>query len=155
MTPFWQRRKALLQGAILERLPPCDLPLMDDHDPGQIISKGPESKAHQSRKLQYWPKLVDIYAYRRDIDARPLDRRIDEMRIVAVAAQQLRQFLPADASQHRRIGDLETVDGRTAPSHAGFRNLLECQLVASAPVSASPSPMMQVTIRSGLSKAAP
>ena len=31
------------------------------------------------------------------------------MRIVAVAAQQLRQFLPADAGQHRRVGDLEPV----------------------------------------------
>src|SRR6516164_2219097 len=30
--------------------------------------------------------------------------------------------------------------GRTAPSVAGFKNLLECQLVAKAPVSASPSP---------------
>jgi hypothetical protein len=50
--------------------------------------------------------------------------------------------------EHRRIG-------RTTPSEAGFRNLLECQLVASAPVSASPSPTTQATIRSGLSKAAP
>ena len=32
------------------------------------------------------------------------------MRIVAVAAQQLRQFLPADAGQHRRVGDLEAVE---------------------------------------------
>jgi hypothetical protein len=30
--------------------------------------------------------------------------------------------------------------GRTTPSVTGFRNLLECQLVASGPVSASPSP---------------
>jgi hypothetical protein len=36
-----------------------------------------------------------------------------------------------------------------------LRNLLECQLVASGPVSASPSPTMQATIRSGLSNAAP
>ena len=33
----------------------------------------------------------------------------DEMRIVAVAAQQVRQLLPADAGQHRRVGDLEPV----------------------------------------------
>src|SRR5229473_2623278 len=45
--------------------------------------------------------------------------------------------------------------GKTAPSWAGLRNLLECQLVASGPVSASPSPTTQATIRSGLSKAAP
>ena len=34
---------------------------------------------------------------------------LDEMRIVAIAAQQLGQFLAADARQHRRIGDLEAV----------------------------------------------
>src|SRR5437764_8295511 len=45
--------------------------------------------------------------------------------------------------------------GSTAPSRAGFRNLLECQAVASGPVSASPSPTTQATIRSGLSNAAP
>src|SRR5207302_9718233 len=45
--------------------------------------------------------------------------------------------------------------GSTAPSPAGFRNLLACQLVASGPVSDSPSPTTQATIRSGLSKAAP
>jgi xylulose-5-phosphate/fructose-6-phosphate phosphoketolase len=33
--------------------------------------------------------------------------------------------------------------GKTAPSLAGLRNLLECQLVASGPVSASPSPTTQ------------
>ena len=45
--------------------------------------------------------------------------------------------------------------GRTAPSVAGSRNLLECQEVASGPVSASPSPTTQATTRSGLSKTAP
>src|SRR3712207_677393 len=45
--------------------------------------------------------------------------------------------------------------GRTAPSCTGLRNLFECQLAASAPVSASPSPMTQQTTRSGLSNAAP
>jgi hypothetical protein len=45
--------------------------------------------------------------------------------------------------------------GSAAPRrHArGFTNLLPCQPVASAPVSASPSPTMHATIRSGLSKA--
>ena len=42
--------------------------------------------------------------------------------------------------------------GSTAPSPAGSRNLFECQLVASGPVSASPSPTTQQTTRSGLSK---
>ena len=45
--------------------------------------------------------------------------------------------------------------GRTAPSRRGLRNLFECQLAASGPVSASPSPTTQATTRSGLSKAAP
>ena len=45
--------------------------------------------------------------------------------------------------------------GSTAPSVIGFRNLLECQAVAKGPVSASPSPTTQATIRLGLSKAAP
>ena len=37
----------------------------------------------------------------------------------------------------------------------GLRNLVDCQEVASGPVSASPSPMTQATIRPGLSNAAP
>jgi hypothetical protein len=45
--------------------------------------------------------------------------------------------------------------GSTAPSPAGSRNLLECQAVASGPVSASPSPTTQATTRFGLSSAAP
>src|ERR1051326_1590306 len=44
---------------------------------------------------------------------------------------------------------------KTTPSRVGFKNLFECQLVASAPVSASPSPTTQQTSRSGLSNAAP
>ena len=43
----------------------------------------------------------------------------------------------------------------TDPSTRGSTNLLECQLAASGPVSASPSPMTQNTTRSGSSKAAP
>src|SRR5271155_3167379 len=45
--------------------------------------------------------------------------------------------------------------GSTAPSLIGFSSLLDCHAVASGPVSASPSPMTQATIRSGLSNAAP
>src|ERR1700733_14299737 len=45
--------------------------------------------------------------------------------------------------------------GRTAPSLAGFRNLLECHEVASGPVSASPSPITHATVSAGLSKTAP
>jgi hypothetical protein len=45
--------------------------------------------------------------------------------------------------------------GSTAPSRAGLRNLLACQLAASGPVSASPSPTTQNTVSSGSSSAAP
>src|ERR1039457_702149 len=45
--------------------------------------------------------------------------------------------------------------GSTAPSVAGLRNLLECHAVASGPVSASPSPTQQATMRLGLSNTAP
>lgn len=44
--------------------------------------------------------------------------------------------------------------GRTAPSVAGLINRIPGQLAARGPVSASPSPMMHGTIRSGWSKAA-
>src|SRR5579864_242902 len=52
------------------------------------------------------------------------------------------------------IGALHKI-GSTAPSRAGFRNLLACQEVARGPVSDSPSPTTAATINSGLSKAAP
>ena len=45
--------------------------------------------------------------------------------------------------------------GKTIPSFLGFMILFKCQLVASGPVSASPSPTIHDTIRSGLSKTAP
>ena len=45
--------------------------------------------------------------------------------------------------------------GSTAPSRAGFRNRGACQLVASAPVSASPSPTTQRATSSGSSSTAP
>ena len=54
------------------------------------------------------------------------DRRIvalDEMRIIAIAAQQLRQFLAADARQHRRIGDLETVEMKDRKNRAVARGV--------------------------------
>ena len=49
-------------------------------------------------------------------------------------------------SKHLLLG---TVSFSTAPSRMGFRNLFECQEVASGPVSASPSPTTTVTMRSG------
>src|SRR6202453_2226966 len=44
--------------------------------------------------------------------------------------------------------------GSTAPSLIGLSSLLDCHAVARGPVSASPSPTTQATIRSGLSNAA-
>ena len=45
--------------------------------------------------------------------------------------------------------------GSTAPSVMGSSSLLDCHEVAKGPVSASPSPTMQATIKSRLSNAAP
>ena len=81
-----------------------------------------------------------------------------EIRSVAVAAEEVIQLFVTDPGQHAGIGDLVTVevkDRQHAPSVAGFKNLFECQLVAIGPVSASPSPTTQATIRFGLSYAAP
>ena len=64
----------------------------------------------------------------------------------------------ADPRENAWIRDLvavEVEDRQHGPVRTGLRNLLECQLAASGPVSASPSPTTQATIRSGLSKAAP
>ena len=47
------------------------------------------------------------------------------MRIVAVAAQQLGQFLPADARQHRRVGDLEAVEMKDRKHRAVARGIEE------------------------------
>ena len=77
---------------------------------------------------------------------------------VAVALEQVHQLVLGDAGQHRGVGDLVAVqvqDRQHGAVAAGSRNLLPCQLAASGPVSASPSPTMQATTRSGLSKAAP
>ena len=48
---------------------------------------------------------------------------LDEMRIVAVAAQQFRQFLAADARQDGRIGDLEAVEMKDRKHRAIARGI--------------------------------
>ena len=80
-------------------------------------------------------------------------------RLVAVAAQQRVELVvagsgpaPSGWRSCSRSGAGSAAPRRRA---AGLRNLLECQLAASGPVSASPSPTTQATIRSGLSNAAP
>ena len=63
-----------------------------------------------------------------------------------------------DTGEHGWIADLvaiEVQDRQHGTVSYGIENLLDCHDVASGPVSASPSPITQATIRSGLSKAAP
>jgi len=82
----------------------------------------------------------------------------DELRRPAAATEELVQLLGLYAGQNRRVANLVAIqvqDRSTAPSVTGLRNLLECQAVARGPVSASPSPMTQATMRPGLSNAAP
>ena len=50
---------------------------------------------------------------------------LDEMGIVAVAAQQLGQLLPADPSQHRWIGNLEAIEMKDRKYGAITRGIKE------------------------------
>ena len=47
----------------------------------------------------------------------------DEMRLIAVAADQLGQFLAADTRQHRRICDLEAVEMKDRKNRAIARGI--------------------------------
>jgi len=73
--------------------------------------------------------------------------------LVTHAVEELVELFVGDAGQDGRVGDL--VAGSTIPSVRGFTSLLDCQPVASGPVSASPSPTMAGTNRLGLSMMAP
>ena len=82
----------------------------------------------------------------------------DVVRFPSAAAQELVELLGFDAGQHGRVADLVAVqmqDRQHRPIADRIQELVECQAVASGPVSASPSPMTQATIRSGLSNTAP
>jgi len=82
---------------------------------------------------------------------------LDKIRFVAIAVQQIRQLLSADPSKHGGVGDLEPVQMEDRQHRAVARRVQEFVGVparASAPVSASPSPTIQATIKSGLSNAA-
>jgi len=71
------------------------------------------------------------------------DRRLRRNTARSEAPEHRLELLVRDPRQHRGPGDLRAVqveDGSTAPSRAGLRNLFDCHEVASAPVSASPSP---------------
>ena len=77
----------------------------------------------------------------------------DEMRLVAISDEQGFELFVRDAREDGRIGDLVAVQMEDRQDRAvltGLRNLFECQDVASGPVSASPSPTMTATIRSGI-----
>ena len=43
---------------------------------------------------------------------------LDKMRVVPIAAHQFGELLAADACQHRRVGDLETVQMQDRQHHA-------------------------------------
>ena len=84
---------------------------------------------------------------------------LDEERLVAVARRAAPRARRAGCARARwgwrscsRSGAGSAARRRRVP---GSRNLFECQLAASGPVSASPSPTTQQTSRSGLSNAAP
>ena len=80
------------------------------------------------------------------------------LRVIAVATQELVQILRRDASKDGRVRDLVPVEVRDRKDRAvaiGWMNLFTCRLAASAPVSASPSPTTQKTVRSGWSRTAP
>jgi hypothetical protein len=82
----------------------------------------------------------------------------DEEGSVAISLQQAEELVVSDPGQDSGVCDLVAFKwriGKTAPSPTGSKNLLERQLAANGPVSASPSPMTQATINSGLSSAAP
>jgi len=68
--------------------------------------------------------------------------------LVTHAVEELVELFVGDAGQDGRVGS-------TIPSVRGFTSLLDCQPVASGPVSASPSPTMAGTNRLGLSMMAP
>ena len=74
---------------------------------------------------------------------------LDDERPVAVALEERAQLVRRDAGEDRRVGDLVAVEVEDrqdgAVASPGSRNLLECQLAASGPVSASPSPTTQQT----------
>ena len=71
----------------------------------------------------------------------------DDVRVVAVAAQQLEQLVLGDAGQQRRVGDLVLVEvrGSAAPRRRapGRGTCRSASSSASGPVSASPSPTTQ------------
>ena len=86
------------------------------------------------------------------------DVAFHKMRFVAVTPDQVGQFLAADAREYRRICDLEPVEMKDRKNRAiarGIEKLVGVPTRGKCAVSASPSPMMQATIRSGLSNAAP
>ena len=79
----------------------------------------------------------------------------DELvRLIAHAVEELVELFVGDAGQDGRVGDLVAVEVQdrlaSIPSVRGLMSLLDCQPVASGPVSASPSPTMAGTNRLGL-----
>ena len=83
---------------------------------------------------------------------------LDEIRIVAVAAEQLRQLLSADPGKHGRVGDLEPVQVEDRKHRAIARGIEEFVGVPARGEGAGLSFAVTddaATIKSGLSNAAP
>ena len=83
---------------------------------------------------------------------------LDEVRRISISNEQGLELFVADAGQDRGVVDLVAIEmktGSTAPSVIGLTNLLLCQLVASGPVSDSPSPTITRVIKSGWSNTVP
>ncbi|MDE1152530.1 MAG: hypothetical protein PW788_08335 [Micavibrio sp.] len=85
---------------------------------------------------------------------------LDKMGFVAIAFEQGDQFLPADPGQHRRIGDLEAVQMEDRQHRAVAGRIEEFVRVPTGGERAAVSAFAVaddtgLTIRSGLSKAAP
>ena len=129
-----------------------------DHRPARPLARRrPRARAPGSSR-DVVERLVERRRERAGARRGGSSTRVDEQRPLAVALEERDELALGDAREHRRVRDLVAVqvqDRKHGAVACGFRNLFECQLVASGPVSASPSPTTQATSRSGLSNAAP
>src|SRR6185437_768841 len=96
----------------------------DDHRPERPIRRFRAGRARGGLNFIY-PCQYRIQRARKNLVH---ERRIvafDEKGFVTVTAQQLRQFVATDARQHRRIGDLETVEMKDGKNRTIARGVEE------------------------------
>ena len=95
----------------------------DDHRPARPLElcvsprTAPHAGSRESRSRIDVERAGQTLMHQRRIVA------LDEMRLVAVAAHQVGQFLAADARQHRRVGDLEAVEMKDRKNRAVARGI--------------------------------